>query len=84
MGDSAPARNDLRLSRKVTEQNKRSGMAETAAFRDKTMETAENVHLTEEEIADLKEGTTSPPKHFTDVIHFESRQWKYSKCKGAG
>ena len=19
-----------------------------------------------------------------DVIHFESRQWKYSKCKGAG
>ena len=32
----------------------------------------------------LKEGETSPPKHFTDVIHFESRQWKYSKCKGAG
>ena len=27
---------------------------------------------------------TSPPKMFTDVIHFESRQWKYSKCKGAG
>jgi len=27
---------------------------------------------------------TSPPKHYTDVIHFESRQWKYSKCKGAG
>ena len=23
-------------------------------------------------------------KYFTDVIHFESRQWKYSKCKGAG
>ena len=22
--------------------------------------------------------------HVTDVIHFESRQWKYSKCKGAG
>ena len=20
----------------------------------------------------------------SDVIHFESRQWKYSKCKGAG
>lgn len=34
--------------------------------------------------AAVKEGTTSPPKHFTDVIHFESRQWKYSKCKGAG
>lgn len=32
----------------------------------------------------IKEGKTSPPKHFTDVIHFESRQWKYSKCKGAG
>ena len=32
----------------------------------------------------VKEGKTSPPKHFTDVIHFESRQWKYSKCKGAG
>ena len=27
---------------------------------------------------------TSPPKPFNDVIHFESRQWKYSKCKGAG
>ncbi|MGU8717358.1 DNA topoisomerase [Clostridium perfringens] len=27
---------------------------------------------------------TNPPKHYTDVIHFESRQWKYSKCKGAG
>ena len=34
--------------------------------------------------ADIKEGESSPPKHFTDVIHFESRQWKYSKCKGAG
>lgn len=34
--------------------------------------------------AAVKEGKTSPPKHFTDVIHFESRQWKYSKCKGAG
>lgn len=34
--------------------------------------------------AAVREGTTSPPKHFTDVIHFESRQWKYSKCKGAG
>ena len=33
---------------------------------------------------EIKEGKTSPPKHFTDVIHFESRQWKYSKCKGAG
>ena len=35
-------------------------------------------------VAAVKEGKTSPPKHFTDVIHFESRQWKYSKCKGAG
>lgn len=34
--------------------------------------------------AEIKEGKTSPPKPFTDVIHFESRQWKYSKCKGAG
>ena len=34
--------------------------------------------------AAVKEGKTTPPKHFTDVIHFESRQWKYSKCKGAG
>ena len=32
----------------------------------------------------IKEGKTSPPKHFTDVIHFESRQWKYSERKGAG
>lgn len=34
--------------------------------------------------AEIKEGKTSPPKHFTDVIHFESRQWKYSERKGAG
>lgn len=27
---------------------------------------------------------TAPPKPYSDVIHFESRQWKYSKCKGAG
>ncbi|MBY1640866.1 DNA topoisomerase III [Clostridioides difficile] len=33
---------------------------------------------------EVKEKFTQPPKHFTDVIHFESRQWKYSKCKGAG
>ena len=32
----------------------------------------------------VKTGKSTPPKHFTDVIHFESRQWKYSKCKGAG
>lgn len=32
----------------------------------------------------ISEHYTTPPKHFTDVIHFESRQWKYSKCKGAG
>ena len=34
--------------------------------------------------AKCKAGKTTPPKSFTDVIHFESRQWKYSKCKGAG
>ena len=33
---------------------------------------------------EIKEKYTTPPKHFSDVIHFESRQWKYSKCKGAG
>lgn len=27
---------------------------------------------------------SSTQKKITDVIHFESRQWKYSKCKGAG
>ena len=32
----------------------------------------------------VTEHFTQPPKPFTDVIHFESRQWKYSKCKGAG
>lgn len=32
----------------------------------------------------VTEHFTSPPKPYTDVIHFESRQWKYSKCKGAG
>ena len=36
------------------------------------------------ETAQITEGKTVPKKHFTDVIHFESRQWKYSKCKGAG
>lgn len=34
--------------------------------------------------AEISERYTQPPKAFTDVIHFESRQWKYSKCKGAG
>ena len=34
--------------------------------------------------ASVTEHFTSPPKPYTDVIHFESRQWKYSKCKGAG
>ena len=34
--------------------------------------------------ASVTEHYTSPPKPYTDVIHFESRQWKYSKCKGAG
>lgn len=34
--------------------------------------------------AAVKTGKTTPPKHFTDVIHFESRQWKYSERKGAG
>ena len=34
--------------------------------------------------ASLADYFTSPPKAYTDVIHFESRQWKYSKCKGAG
>ena len=32
----------------------------------------------------IKEIESKPPKRFSDVIHFESRQWKYSKCKGAG
>ena len=32
----------------------------------------------------VTEHFTQPPKTYTDVIHFESRQWKYSKCKGAG
>lgn len=36
------------------------------------------------EYSECKEGKTTPKKHYTDVIHFESRQWKYSKCKGAG
>ena len=34
--------------------------------------------------ATVKEGKTSPPKHFTDVIHFESRQWNIKKWKGDG
>ncbi len=34
--------------------------------------------------ASVTEHFTTPPKQYTDVIHFESRQWKYSKCKGAG
>ena len=56
---------------------------------DKEAESKELPELTEGQSlpltdAAVKEGKTSPPKHFTDVIHFESRQWKYSKCKGAG
>lgn len=81
MGDSAPARNDLRLSRKVTEQNKRSGMAETAAFRDKTMETAENVHLTEEEIADLKERIQQEIFHIEETGSIRRSNRKTGKKK---
>lgn len=36
------------------------------------------------ELPEITEHFTAPPKYYTDVIHFESRQWKYSKCKGAG
>lgn len=32
----------------------------------------------------VSEHYTTPPKHYTDVIHFESKQWKYFKRKGAG
>ena len=34
--------------------------------------------------ASVTEHYTTPPKPYTDVIHFESRQWKYSERKGAG
>ena len=34
--------------------------------------------------ASITEHFTTPPKQYTDVIHFESRQWKYSERKGAG
>lgn len=33
---------------------------------------------------EVKEGKTSPKKHFTDVIHFESKQWNIKKWKGDG
>lgn len=33
---------------------------------------------------ELKEGKTSPKKHFTDVILFESRQWEIENWKGDG
>ena len=35
-------------------------------------------------IPEKRKRFTAPPKPYSDVIHFESRQWKYSKCKGAG
>ena len=63
----------------------------------KSFKTTEEKESEEKKLPELSEGMTfngvqtkvsehftSPPKHFTDVIHFESRQWKYSKCKGAG
>lgn len=34
--------------------------------------------------SDTKADKSSAKYQVTDVIHFESRQWKYSKCKGAG
>ena len=63
----------------------------------KSFKTTEEKESEEKKLPELSEGMTfdgvqtkvsehftSPPKHFTDVIHFESRQWKYSKSKGAG
>lgn len=63
----------------------------------KSFKTTEEKEQEEKKLPELSEGMTfngvqtkvsehftSPPKHFTDVIHFESRQWKYSKRKGAG
>ena len=32
----------------------------------------------------IEEGHTSPKKHFTDEIHFESKQWNIKKWKGDG
>ena len=49
----------------------------------KLPELSEGMNIPVEETK-VSEHFTAPPKHFTDVIHFESRQWKYSKCKGAG
>ena len=34
--------------------------------------------------ATSKESFTKPPKHFTDVILFESKQWKFENWKGDG
>ena len=63
----------------------------------KSFKAAEEKESEEKKLPELSEGMTfdgvqtkvsehytTPPKHYTDVIHFESRQWKYSKCKGAG
>lgn len=57
-------------------------------FFQKTIEANNFISINEGEefefLPEIKTGMTSPPKYYTDVIHFESRQWKYSKCKGAG
>ncbi len=41
-------------------------------------------HYQEKENWKMKMNEPIAIKKLTNVIHFESRQWKYSKCKGAG
>ena len=75
----------------------RNGWKDFEAVFRRSYKTAEDKEKEDMKLPELSEGMsfegvqtkvtehfTQPPKHFSDVIHFESRQWKYSERKGAG
>lgn len=81
--------NDIRLNFSYKNITKKGYIEIEELFSNKKKGNLEvPIILKGEEITDFKtsleEKETTPPKRYTDVIHFESRQWKYSKCKGAG
>ena len=73
-----------RLFRNALKLKDEDGGGAEAPEADKALPPISEGQTFENAAATVTEHFTQPPKPYTDVIHFESRQWKYSKCKGAG
>ena len=75
----------LQMGWRSFEENFRASIkAKTGKDTEEKAINASKGQVFERVVASISEHYTTPPKPYTDVIHFESRQWKYSKCKGAG